>query len=85
MTFSLISPLLTVPPPPPALSLLEYFGTLVQELLHFERGEGAGDELKNYRRFRSTVGSTAVKLPKRFSFYLVGFYLMLNGNMGKDV
>ena len=31
------------------------------------------------------VPSTAVKRPKRFSFYLVGFYLMLSGNMGKDV
>ena len=31
------------------------------------------------------VRSTAVKRPKRFSFYLVGFYLMLSGNMGKDV
>ena len=29
--------------------------------------------------------STAVKRSKRFSFYLVGFYLMLSGNMGKDV
>ena len=29
--------------------------------------------------------STAVKRPTRFSFYLVGFYLMLSGNMGKDV
>ena len=28
---------------------------------------------------------TAVKCPKRFSFYLVGFYLMLSGNMGKNV
>ena len=29
--------------------------------------------------------STAVKRPRRFSFYLVGFYLILSGNMGKDV
>ena len=28
---------------------------------------------------------TAVKRLKRFLFYLVGFYLMLSGNMGKDV
>ena len=35
-----------------------------------------------YSRFQT---STAVKRPKRFSFYLVGYYLMLSGNMGKDV
>ena len=29
--------------------------------------------------------STAVKRPRRFLFYLVGFYLILSGNMGKDV
>ena len=31
-------------------------------------------------------GSTAIKRPSwRFLFYLVGFYLILSGNMGKDV
>ena len=29
--------------------------------------------------------STVVKRPRRFSFYLVGFYLILSGNLGKDV
>ena len=33
----------------------------------------------------AALSSTAVKRPKRFSFYLVGFYLILSGNMGKDV
>ena len=28
---------------------------------------------------------TAVKRPRRFSFYLVGFHLIFSGNMGKDV
>ena len=28
---------------------------------------------------------TVVKRPKRFLFYLVGFFLMLSGNVGKDV
>ena len=31
------------------------------------------------------LSSTAVKRPMRFSFYLVGFRLILSGNMGKDV
>ena len=30
-------------------------------------------------------GSTAVKRPRRFSFYLVGFYLILSENIGKNV
>ena len=32
------------------------------------------------------VSSTAVKRPRHFPFYLVGFYLILHvsGNMGKD-
>ena len=34
---------------------------------------------------KALASSTAVKHRKRFSFYLVGFYLMLSGNMGKDV
>ena len=41
-------------------------------------GEGGYDLMFTYI-------STAVKRPKRFSFYLVGFYLILSGNMGKDV
>ena len=35
--------------------------------------------------FLSARTSTAVKRLKRFSFCLVGFYLMLTGNIGKDV
>ena len=45
-------------------SILEYFGVFWR---HFESGEGPGTRLK--------IGkiSTAVKRPRRFSFYLVGF------------
>ena len=32
----------------------------------------------------SVVKSTAVKRPRRFSFYLVEFYLMLSGNNGSS-
>ena len=59
-----------------------------QGLLRFQNG-GEGKEFTRYTmewRFRRLFArSTAVKRPKRFSFYLVGFYLMLSENMGKDV
>ena len=45
--------------------------------------QGQTDERRLYSQ--ATGDSTAVKDPKRFSFCLVGFYLMLSGNMGKDL
>ena len=47
---------------------------------HFERRGGPGDEI-----VINIDSSPAVKRPRHFSFYLVGFYLILSGNMGKDV
>ena len=37
------------------------------------------------RKRRTSAASTAVKRPRRFSFYLVGFYLIGSGNIDKDV
>ena len=37
------------------------------------------------KREAQDTESTVAKRPKRFSFYLVGFYLMLSGNIGKGV
>ena len=45
-------------------------------------GENPWAEVALYP-FQAT--STAVKRPRRFSFYLVGSYLTLSENMGKDV
>ena len=61
-----------------------YFAALNRGLYarHFESREGHGDEIE---LVASVVKSTAVKRPRRFSFYLVGYYLMLSGNRGKDV
>ena len=80
--------------------LLKYIGTLSRNsyarpaILKAENALGArscavkeaedsGDEIEPWNK--ATTSYTAVKRPKRFSFYLVGFYLMLSGNMGKDV